>query len=145
MYAQMKQMGGAMCFQTATLSRIGNLATTIQEAINMGANSLEIPSGTLPITMAQLNTYTQDLAQNWPVCAAVSSSDSLDDLASPSGGGGSGGGGSAGSAALPIWAIVMIAVGGVVAVVAVAGLIAALLYLRRRHLTNLNSVAYSRM
>jgi hypothetical protein len=45
MYADISARGGPICFQTSTLIKIGDLATAIQGAGALGANSLELPDG----------------------------------------------------------------------------------------------------
>jgi len=45
MYAAMQRLGAPIGFQTAVLSKVGNLLTTIQGAAALGASCVELPSG----------------------------------------------------------------------------------------------------
>ena len=45
MYANMHALGQPISFQTATAARVGNLAATLNDAIALGANSVELPGG----------------------------------------------------------------------------------------------------
>ena len=45
MYASMNQLGQPLAFQTATVSRVGNLQSTLAYAVGLGANSVELPGG----------------------------------------------------------------------------------------------------
>jgi hypothetical protein len=48
MYQQMTQLGGPIGFQTAALKRAGNVLATLNLATQMGAGSVELPSGYEP-------------------------------------------------------------------------------------------------
>ena len=41
----MTALGQPISFQTATASRVGDLAATLNNAITLGANSVELPGG----------------------------------------------------------------------------------------------------
>lgn len=45
MYSEMLTLGQPMAFQTATAQRIGDLDATLQYAVLLGANSVELPGG----------------------------------------------------------------------------------------------------
>ena len=45
MYSSMTALGQPISFQTATASRVGDLAATLNNAITLGANSVELPGG----------------------------------------------------------------------------------------------------
>lgn len=45
MYAHIQSKGSPIYFQTATPAKIGDWAATLQKAIELGANSVELPSG----------------------------------------------------------------------------------------------------
>jgi hypothetical protein len=65
MYAAIKTRGANIVFQTATLARIGNLYTTLTQAIGYGAASVELPSGYQNATnAAALMPASQQLIQN---------------------------------------------------------------------------------
>ena len=59
MYAQMQTLGQPITFQTAAAQRIGNLQSTLQYAVSLGANSVELPGGyetlATPATFAPTN------------------------------------------------------------------------------------------
>jgi hypothetical protein len=66
MYAQMKLLGPPITFQTAVLAKVGNLGATIQEAISLGAASVELPAGFESIPTSTLGGYNTSLAANAP-------------------------------------------------------------------------------
>jgi len=43
MYAEMQSLGQPIAFQTAAESRVGNLQSTLEYAVTLGANSVELP------------------------------------------------------------------------------------------------------
>jgi hypothetical protein len=45
MYAEMLALGGPMAFQTAAAQRVGDLQSTLNYALTLGADSVELPSG----------------------------------------------------------------------------------------------------
>jgi len=45
MYAQMKALGPPIAFQTATMSKVGDLTSTLAWAVSEGATSVELPDG----------------------------------------------------------------------------------------------------
>lgn len=45
MYVQMQTLGQPIAFQTAAAQRIGDLQSTLQYAVSLGANSVELPGG----------------------------------------------------------------------------------------------------
>jgi hypothetical protein len=67
MYATIKTAGAPITYQTATLARVGNMTTTLQNAINYGAIAVELPSGYATVlTPADALTWTQKLMANGP-------------------------------------------------------------------------------
>jgi hypothetical protein len=45
MYAAQQKLGPPIYYQTATPSRVGDMATCLASAVGYGANSVELPSG----------------------------------------------------------------------------------------------------
>ena len=64
MYTYMQSLGPPIAIQTATLSRIGDLGTTLQSAITLGASSVELPAGYQSFPAAALSTYDTGLGAN---------------------------------------------------------------------------------
>ncbi len=62
MYNRMKELGPPIAFQTASLSRIGNLSQTLDVAISLGAGSVELPVGFDQNAPATLASYDLQLA-----------------------------------------------------------------------------------
>jgi hypothetical protein len=54
MYTAMVQFGAPLSFQTATLSRIGDLTQTLNWAVIVGANAVELPQGYTALPAATL-------------------------------------------------------------------------------------------
>ena len=55
MYAAMKGLGTPIGFQTAVLSNVGNLLTTLQGAASLGASYVELPPGVPASEMGELS------------------------------------------------------------------------------------------
>ena len=59
MYAEMLSLGAPMAFQTAAAARVGDLQSTLNYALSLGADSVELPSGyesiAAPATFATTN------------------------------------------------------------------------------------------
>jgi hypothetical protein len=53
MYQQMSQLGGPIGFQTAALKRAGNMSATLNLAAQLGAGSVELPTGYQPTPQDQ--------------------------------------------------------------------------------------------
>jgi hypothetical protein len=67
MYSAIKAHGGAICYQTAGNSLVGNLATTLQFGYTYGAVAIELPGNfTTTLAPTQVPTYAQELATNGP-------------------------------------------------------------------------------
>ena len=65
MYATMASLGGPMCFQTATLARMGSPSVTFSDAVRYGAYSVELPSGyASQISQSLLQSYQARLLAN---------------------------------------------------------------------------------
>jgi hypothetical protein len=65
MYASMQQLGTPLGFQTAVLRKVGNLLTTIQGLIGLGANNVELPPGfETVLTQEQLAALSSALIMN---------------------------------------------------------------------------------
>jgi hypothetical protein len=65
LYALMKAMGGAIAIQINTITKAGDLNTAIQNAVNLGAWSVELPQGYQAVdTPSQLQPYAQALQGN---------------------------------------------------------------------------------
>jgi hypothetical protein len=60
MYASMRQLGSPIGFQTAVLSKVGNLMETVQGAAALGANNVELPPGFAPQTASALAPVLAD-------------------------------------------------------------------------------------
>jgi hypothetical protein len=64
MYSQMQSSGPTLYFQTAQASLVGDLQTTVQWAVGIGANDVELPTG-----YASLLTTAQMAADQHALCA----------------------------------------------------------------------------
>jgi hypothetical protein len=64
LYAQIKTLGPPIAFQTAVLKKVGSLAATLDEAIALGAGSVELPSGFQSLPVSTLKSYNSRLAAN---------------------------------------------------------------------------------
>lgn len=67
MYAWIKGQGGSLYFQTATPSRVGNLLTTLEKCVALGACAVELPSGyqsSPTLTEAQGQSIQAELLSN---------------------------------------------------------------------------------
>jgi hypothetical protein len=65
MYASMQALGQPLAFQTATASRVGSLANTLDYALSLGADSVELPGGYESLgTPASFASTTHALANN---------------------------------------------------------------------------------
>ena len=60
MYASMRQLGSPIGFQTAVLSKVGNLIETVQGAAAIGAINVELPPGFAPQTASALAPVLAD-------------------------------------------------------------------------------------
>lgn len=61
MYDSMKSAGGPISFQTATLSKMGDAATTFGLCVGYGAQSIELPSGYAGLSATLLESWTTKL------------------------------------------------------------------------------------
>ncbi len=52
MYEKMRSLGQPIAFQTAAEKRVGNLESTLSNAIGLGANSVELPGGYQALAMS---------------------------------------------------------------------------------------------
>jgi len=66
MYARIQSLGPPISFQTAILSKVGNLGATIEQAIAMGAGSVELPAGFKSLSVPVLSGFNQRLKANAP-------------------------------------------------------------------------------
>jgi hypothetical protein len=67
MYSHIESLGPPIGFQTAVLAKVGDLDATLQTAINLGAGSVELPSGYQLLTPAAvLASYDRALAAQAP-------------------------------------------------------------------------------
>ncbi len=89
LYYDMDHEGPDMTFQTASPNSVGNLTTTVQWAIAMGANAVELPSNYNTQTLATLDGLSAGLLAN-PIAGSTSPSPSVTSV-SPSTGLTSGG------------------------------------------------------
>jgi hypothetical protein len=64
MYDRIQLLGPPIAFQTATLSKVGNLAATIDSAITFGAGSVELPGGFQSVSLAMLSSFNSRLRAN---------------------------------------------------------------------------------
>jgi hypothetical protein len=61
-YAHMRELGGAVTFQTASSNRIGDWTVALDAALTYGAGSVELPTGYLTWSQSQLAQYGAVLA-----------------------------------------------------------------------------------
>jgi hypothetical protein len=64
MYDNIKSLGPPIAFQTASLAKVGDLGKTIEEAISLGAASVELPAGFQSVPVATLSGYENGLVAN---------------------------------------------------------------------------------
>lgn len=64
MYAAMTKLGPPIILQTAARSRLGDPSAVLPEAVKIGANSVELPSGYPKWSMSLLAATAQQLAAN---------------------------------------------------------------------------------
>jgi hypothetical protein len=69
MYEQMETLGQPIAFQTATEARIGNLQATLQYAVTLGANSVELPGSYQTLATPSDFTATNDQLAAAPTTA----------------------------------------------------------------------------
>jgi hypothetical protein len=66
MYEQMRALGPPIAFQTAVLAKVGNLGATLEAAISLGAQSVELPAGFQSVPVPILEGYDTRLRANAP-------------------------------------------------------------------------------
>ncbi len=66
MYAKMRELGAPISFQTATPQRVGNLAATLQWALQQGAAAVELPSNYVTYNISAFDSAAAGLKANPP-------------------------------------------------------------------------------
>jgi hypothetical protein len=62
MYAYMQSLGPPIAFQTAVMKKVGDLGSTLDTAISLGAGSVELPAGFETLPASALAGYNSRLA-----------------------------------------------------------------------------------
>jgi hypothetical protein len=70
MYAEMQSLGQPIAFQTAAEQRIGNLQSTLEYAVTLGANSVELPGGYEGLGAPAQFATTNDALASAPISGA---------------------------------------------------------------------------
>ncbi len=74
LYAAMVARGGTLVFQTAACSRLGDAQEVLDAASQMGADSVELPTGYQYWSYAMLQTAAQSLSATGPAAAVAPTS-----------------------------------------------------------------------